>query len=343
MSRRAVSTDPMALMWRGLVDTVLAQPREEEALSDAPESVASVRVLAGRREQSLLLALLVESVLGQGEDSPGRALKLRALAVWLMERRFGPSDSAPGILELVHGAPERIGKKDNRGLISAAEAQSIPHTMSGFLKTLLMHDSAVETGAGPRPGTYLYNAVDYHQPELLGLHSLIPDSTEWKEKRAGVLPKLEHEARAMVVGDGAAPVTWIHYLMHSVTKEVRTRPELLARPGEYLAVGLPAREDTSELSPWRLTSDCLEIVETHEAEIIGEDEGEYVIAFPDYDGELVEANIDKSDFDALPHPVRVGSLFGLVVYRKKGSRTTSASVWPVSRYWHPSLQATVDA
>jgi hypothetical protein len=96
------------------------------------------------------------------------------------------------------------------------------------------------------------------------------------------------------------------------------------------------------IKPWELPSDRIDVIKAYAAEVIEEDGDDYIITFIDDDGELVEANVAKTDFESLPHRVRVGTAFGLVAFREKGSGIVSASVWPIARYWHQSLRADRD-
>lgn len=93
-------------------------------------------------------------------------------------------------------------------------------------------------------------------------------------------------------------------------------------------------EDLSR--PWKGSPLETEIIESHEAEIIGEIEGQYVVAFPDYDGSLIEAEMGKEEFENFPHPVRVGTCFGIIVYKIKGEQKKGA--WPVAKYWNEELR-----
>jgi hypothetical protein len=109
--------------------------------------------------------------------------------------------------------------------------------------------------------------------------------------------------------------------------------------------------------PWELPEDRITIIESHEAEVIGEDGDDYIIKFPDVDGKPIEGNLPKTDFENLPHSVRVGTNFSLVAFVEKGlpgfdektwrlppgaSRISKASVWPLVRHWHSSLRTNHD-
>ena len=91
-----------------------------------------------------------------------------------------------------------------------------------------------------------------------------------------------------------------------------------------------------ETQPWNLTKKEITIINAYEANIIGENDIAYVIEFLNNDGERIEACINKNKFSYLPHKVCVGSVFGIVTYKKNGS--ISASVWPVNTFWNTDLR-----
>jgi len=125
----------------------------------------------------------------------------------------------------------------------------------------------------------------------------------------------------------------LHYseFIQCVDRPIENRPPLIE-----------ARQ-TKPPAPWKLDSTEVDIVEAYEAKVIGEDGGEYVIVFTDYDGGTVEARLDKHEFQGFPYLVDEGAFFGIVVYRREGQPGTTASAWPVAEWWHFSLQDLPDA
>lgn len=112
---------------------------------------------------------------------------------------------------------------------------------------------------------------------------------------------------------------------------------------KYLRATVRETERAKPSAPWELDSTRIDIVETYAAEVVGEDGQDYLIEFADYDGGTVEARLGKCEFEDLPYPVEDGTYFGIVVYRRKDQRGTTASVWPVAEYWHPTLRELPDA
>jgi len=92
--------------------------------------------------------------------------------------------------------------------------------------------------------------------------------------------------------------------------------------------------------PWEQPRTEIEILNGYEAEIIGEEGEDYMIAFGDTDGGQVEANMCKKDFDVFPHPVRVGTMFGIITFRTTVVPGVVCGAWPVSKYWNDDLRKT---
>ncbi len=92
--------------------------------------------------------------------------------------------------------------------------------------------------------------------------------------------------------------------------------------------------------PWEKDSSQVTIIDGFTSKIIEEngDGDGYFIEFTDSDGAIVEAGILKSEFIELPYPVKVGSYFGIIIFRLKGMIGTTVSVWPVVKFWHQSLR-----
>lgn len=90
------------------------------------------------------------------------------------------------------------------------------------------------------------------------------------------------------------------------------------------------------MHPWEKSPLEVEIIEGHEAEIIGEEGEEFFVAFPDRDGEKIEAKIDKKQFEGFPYSVDEGTYFGIIVYREDNQ--TKAGAWPTAEYWNPELR-----
>lgn len=90
------------------------------------------------------------------------------------------------------------------------------------------------------------------------------------------------------------------------------------------------------IQPWERSPLEIEILESHEAEIIGEENNEYMVSYPDSDGTPIEGTIEKEKFENFPHPVRVRTSFGIIVYKK--DKVIISKPWPVSKYWNQELR-----
>jgi hypothetical protein len=90
------------------------------------------------------------------------------------------------------------------------------------------------------------------------------------------------------------------------------------------------------IQPWEKSPLEVTIVESYEAETIGQHGKYYLIEFADVDGGIVEAKLPRKRFRHFPYPVRVGTYFGIIVYKEGGK--TKAGTWPVPMYWNPELR-----
>jgi len=97
----------------------------------------------------------------------------------------------------------------------------------------------------------------------------------------------------------------------------------------------------SESRPWELEKSRIEVIRSYDATIVDDENDCYAIEFIDYDGSIVEADLPKKEFKDLPHPVKIGTHFFVVVYRMKDFSGMSVSVWPVAKFWHPSWRTKV--
>ncbi len=88
--------------------------------------------------------------------------------------------------------------------------------------------------------------------------------------------------------------------------------------------------------PWELEKSRVEVIKSYDAIIVDDENDCYAIEFIDYDGSIVEADLPKKEFKDLPHPVKIGTHFFVVVYRMKDFSGMSVRVWPVAKFWHPS-------
>jgi hypothetical protein len=98
--------------------------------------------------------------------------------------------------------------------------------------------------------------------------------------------------------------------------------------------------------PWTLPASEVEIVQSFESEVVGEEGDDLAIAFHDKDGGRVEAHIPKSEFRFFPEEAKppIGgeagcAHFGIVVFRLQGEAGVRCSSWPLMRHWHPSWQS----
>lgn len=90
------------------------------------------------------------------------------------------------------------------------------------------------------------------------------------------------------------------------------------------------------MKPWEMESKDVDIIESYDAEVIGERGKEYSIEFIDPDGKFVEALLPKIEFDWLPHEIGIGTNFWIVIYYTKDKNRMKMSTWPVAKYWHES-------
>jgi hypothetical protein len=86
---------------------------------------------------------------------------------------------------------------------------------------------------------------------------------------------------------------------------------------------------------WERSPLEIEIIEDYESEIIGEEQEDFLVAFSDIDGGIVEAKINKKEFEGFPYQLDEGTFFGIFVYKEKENNQTKAAVGPTLKYWNP--------
>jgi hypothetical protein len=110
-------------------------------------------------------------------------------------------------------------------------------------------------------------------------------------------------------------------------------------PATFRSPAIPRRAESDVArAPWACDPSELEITDSYEAEIIGEEPDRYLVAFADTDGGPVEASMKRQDFAGFPHDIREGTRFSIVVFRRNGTAGTTAAAWPVPKYWNRSLR-----
>ncbi len=93
---------------------------------------------------------------------------------------------------------------------------------------------------------------------------------------------------------------------------------------------------TTQLQPWEKSRLEVEIIDAYEAEIEGQEQKYYWIEFYDSHMRIVEAKLPIRRFRHFPHPTKVGTYFGLVIYKEGGKRKIGP--WPLTKYWNPDLR-----
>lgn len=86
--------------------------------------------------------------------------------------------------------------------------------------------------------------------------------------------------------------------------------------------------------PWLLNKSEIKIIDVYEAEIIGEENEKYFIEIFNKDYSIIEARLYKSEFKYFPHPIGVGTSFGMILFCY--GEKVSINAWPVLEYWHKS-------
>lgn len=105
---------------------------------------------------------------------------------------------------------------------------------------------------------------------------------------------------------------------------------------KVLHPAIPWKGTTASQHPWQMEKSKVEIIEEYDAQIVDDEGEDYAIEFFDYDGSVVEASLPKKDFKILPHSVKTGTHFWIVVYRLKDRSGTALTVWPVKGFWDKS-------
>jgi hypothetical protein len=91
--------------------------------------------------------------------------------------------------------------------------------------------------------------------------------------------------------------------------------------------------DNERKRPWLLSQ--IDIIDVYEAEIIGEEDNNYLIEFRDAEMKIVEAILPKKEFEKHPGTITIGTPFGIVLYKQQDSIKIGA--WPDEKYWNKSL------
>ena len=89
--------------------------------------------------------------------------------------------------------------------------------------------------------------------------------------------------------------------------------------------------------PWLLSEEDIKILQAFEAEIVGQENNDYIVSFADDNGDHIEARIPKAEFEILPYPCVLGACFHIVVYERIKESVKIASIWPDAKHWHPDL------
>ena len=89
--------------------------------------------------------------------------------------------------------------------------------------------------------------------------------------------------------------------------------------------------------PWEMNKSLVNVIKAYGSKITGElKDGKYSVDFTDFDGTIVEAELEKEKFDVLPYSVGEGTRFWIVFYKLKEREEIKATTWPVAKYWHES-------
>jgi hypothetical protein len=84
--------------------------------------------------------------------------------------------------------------------------------------------------------------------------------------------------------------------------------------------------------PWELDRSRVYIMESFEAEVVGEDGDQFMVEFHDRDCGIVEATVGMNEFEHMP----AGTLphFGIVIWRDLETNETHCSAWPLASHWN---------
>ena len=88
--------------------------------------------------------------------------------------------------------------------------------------------------------------------------------------------------------------------------------------------------------PWLLNNSQIDIIDVYEAEIIKEEDNDYLIEFRDSEMKIVEAVLPKKEFEEHPEIIRIGTAFSIVLYKQYDDFTIKIGAWPAEKYWHKS-------